>query len=233
MIMKIDSKIKLIMSLASVFVITGCSAMQKKADGRYFDIASNNNSEASIFIEKIIVDGNWRSGATGIKGCGGSNINGGGGLASPSYNTLAPHSTIYLEWYAWNEGKQIKASISLPEDIINKLLLNPPWKDLNQVGIQKSVFIIDFRPDNKVWIKLAKNVNPKSQDEVMILAEGQGEKTNRLVERYQDYKKGKSYTLDCNAKRERYKEIGAYTAPLEVYDDWYPGAPQKKEVGNE
>ena len=224
---------KIIVTALCAIVLAGCSAMQKKADGRYFDIASNNNSEASIFLEKIVIDGDWSSGATGIKGCGGSNINGGGGVASPSYNTPAPNKAIYLEWYAWGENSRMKADIKLPGEIINEILLNPPWANNSKGEVHKSVFIIDFRNSNKVWIKLAKNINPKSQDEVMILAEGQGRRVNESTDRYEGYKQGKSYTLNCGSKRERYKKIGAYTAPLIVYDKWYPGAKQDKEEREE
>lgn len=225
---------KLVILIVCAVLMSGCSAMQKKADGRYFDIASNNNSEASIFLEKIVVDGKWSSGGTGIKGCGGSNINGGGGKAIPSYNITAPQEYIYLEWYSWHEMARMKAKVELPEPhIINDLLLNPPWLDNTKHSSHKSSFIIDFRPNHKVWVKLAKNTNPKSQNEIMILAESTGVKVNDLVTRYKSYKEGKNYILDCSAKRKRYEEIGAYTAPLDVYDRWYPGALENKEGNNE
>jgi uncharacterized protein YceK len=221
---------RLIVTIVMTFLFSGCSAIQKQADGRYFDIASNNNSEASIFLEKVIVDGKWSSGTTGIKGCGGSNINGGGGRASPPYNTLAPQKYIYLEWYDWHEGKRIKSKIDLPRaDIINNLLLNPPWATSANGSSYKSSFIIDFRPDNKVWIKLAKTLNPESEDEVMIIAEGKGIKSNDVVTKYIHYDEGEDYTSDCISKRKRLKKLGYYTAPLVVYDRWYPGAPKRKE----
>ena len=225
---------KLIITIVCTLLFSGCSAMQKKADGRYFDIASNNNSEASIFLEKVIVDGKWSSGTTGIKGCGGSNINGGGGRASPSYNTPAPQEYIYLEWYSWKEMARMKAKVMLPgKNIINSILLNPPWLDKTKHSSHKSSFIIDFRPNNKVWIKLAKTLYPKSQNEIMILAEGHGVKTDDIVTRYHNYKKGENYTLDCASKRKRLKKLGYYTAPLVIYDKWHPKALQNKEIENE
>jgi len=215
-------------------LVAGCSAMQKQADGRYFDIATNNNSEASIWLEKIIIDDDWLAPGTGAMGCGSSNINGGGGVSSPSYDSIAPQDSVYLEWYSWKEKARMKAKIIMPESAItNKLLINPPWSGTSKGKKHRSKIIIDFRYKHKVWIKLAKSANPKSQDEVMILAEGQGIKTRDIVTRYDDFKEGKSYTLDCVSKRQRLKELGYYTAPLIVYDDWYLGSPQSKEEKNE
>ena len=222
---------KLIISIVCAVLISGCSAMQKKADGRYFDFASNNNSEASIELEKVIVDGQWHAPATGVLGCGSSNINGAGRVGSPSYDTPAPQNILYLEWYAWREKARMKATIKLPgREVINSLLLNPPWKDPNKNGPHRSKFIIDFRPGHKVWIKLAKSAYPKSQDDIMILAEGQGIKTDDVVTRYLHFTEGKDYILDCVSRRERLKELGYYTAPLVVYDDWYTEVIQNMEV---
>lgn len=225
---------KLIIATLCVGILAGCSAMQKKADGRYFDIASNNNSEASIFLEKIIVDGKWRSGATGGKGCGGSNINGGGGRASPSYNTLAPQEYIYLEWYAWHEMARMKAKIELPNsDIVNSLLLSPPWLDKTKYSRHKSSFIIDFRPNNKVWIKLAKTLYPRVQEDIMILAEGQGIKTKDVVKDYIYYEEDEDYILNCAEYRKESERLGAYSAPLVTFDKWYTEFIDHKEKANE
>ncbi|GAA4360752.1 hypothetical protein [Kangiella marina] len=223
---------KTIATLLIIFV-TGCSAMQKKANGSHFNFGSNNNSEASVWLEEIIVDGNWSAPATGTLGCGGGNINGAPAIGSVPKNTPAPKDTIYLEWYAWREMSRMKAVVDLPgRDVIYPLLLNPPWPK-NKYNINKSYFIIDFRPDHKVWIKLADTSSPSSQDEVMILAEGQGVKTDDVVTRYSHFEEGENYKLDCTAHRKRIEELGGYTNSLEVYDRWYPGAPQNKELGHE
>ncbi|WP_223671339.1 hypothetical protein [Kangiella shandongensis] len=196
--------------------------MQRQADGRYFEFGSKNNSEASIWLEKIIIDGKWSAPSTGTLGCSSGNINGSRSIGSVSSKTSSPQDYIYLEWYAWREMARMKAKVKLPDsDIVNELLLNPPWLNGESKSSHKSVFIIDFRRDHKVWIKLSKNSSPKSQDEIMILAEGQGVKTDDIVTRYRNYKKDENYTLDCASKRKRLKELGAYTNSLEVYDKWY------------
>ena len=82
-------------------------------------------------------------------------------------------------------------------------------------------------------VKLADTSSPKSQKEVMILAEGKGVKTDDIVTRYTNFKKGENYTLDCVSKRRRLKELGYYTTPIEFYDRWYPGASQNKEDKDE
>lgn len=213
---------KLIVAIVCILLFSGCSAMQKKADGRYFDMASNNNSEASIWLERVVIDGEWNSGTTGVLGCGTGNINGGGGRASPSYNTLAPQKYIYLEWYTWHEMARMKAKVKLPSsEVVNSLLLNPPWKDKVNKSNTKSSFIIDFRPNNKVWIKLAKTIYPESQEEVMILAEGQGVKTDAIVTRYKNYKEGENYRRDCEEVRKKRVEKGYHLGSSLTFDKWY------------
>ena len=224
---------KQIISIVVIVLLSGCSVMQKKVNGSHFNFGSNNNSEASIELEKIIVDGQWHAPSTGVLGCGGGNINGAPSTGSVAKNTPAPKNTIYLEWYAWKVKARMAATVQLPgEDIIYPLLLNPPWPK-NEYGIDKSYFIIDFRPDHKVWIKLADTSSPKSQEEIMILAEGQGYKTNDVVTRYLNFEEGRSYKLDCVTHRKRVEELGGYSSSLKVYDRWYPGAPQNKELGYE
>ena len=224
---------ELVLFIIVTFLLCGCSSMEPQANGSHFNFGSNNNSEASIWLEKIIVDGKWSAPSTGTLGCGGGNINGGGGSGSVSSSTPAPRDAIYLEWYAWKEMARMKATIQLPgEDVIYPLLLNPPWPK-NKYNIYKSYFIIDFRPDNKVWIRLADTLSPKSQDQVMILAEGQGVNTNDVVTRYRYYKKGENYKLDCNAHRKRVDELGGYSTSLEVYDKWYTEFIDEKEESDE
>lgn len=224
---------KLIVTLVFTSLFSGCSTLKPEANGSHFNFSSNNNSEASIWLERIVVDNEWNAPSTGTLGCGGGNINGGGGSGSVSSGTPAPKNTIYLEWYAWKEKARMKATIQLPgEDVISPLLLNPPWPK-NKYNIDKSYFIVDFRPNHKVWIKLADTLSPKSDNEVMILAEGQGVKTNDIVTRYRYYKEGENYNLDCNAHRKRVEELGGYTTSLEVYDRWYTEFLDNKEIADE
>lgn len=127
----------------------------------------------------------------------------------------------------------MKVTVQLPgENIIYPLLLSPPWPK-NKHNINKSYFIIDFRPGHKVWIKLADTSSPKSQKEVMILAEGQGIKTDDIVTRYANYKEGENYKLDCDAHRKRTEELGGYSTSLEVYDKWYSEFIGDKEKADE
>ena len=220
---------KLIMATLCVGILAGCSTMQKKADGRYFNFGSQNNSESSIELETIIVDNKWYAPGTGVLGCGGGNINGAPRSGSVSKGTPAPKTSIYIEWYAWKEKARMSATVQLPgEDIINRLLLSPPWPE-NKYNIDKSYFIVDFRPNHKVWIKLADTSSPKSENEVMILAEGQGVKTDDIVTSYAHFEEGEDYKLDCNAHRRRIEELGGYTTSLEVYDKWYSEFLDKKE----
>ena len=88
---------KLIVTALCAIVLAGCSAMQKKADGRYFNFGSKNNSEATIWLEKIVVDGKWNAPATGTLGCSSGNINGARSTGSVSNQTLAPQKYVYLE----------------------------------------------------------------------------------------------------------------------------------------
>ena len=224
---------KLIMATLCVGIIAGCSAMKPQADGRYFNFGSNNNSEASIWVEKVVVDGKWNAPVTGTLGCGGENINGASGIGSVSYSTPAPQQYIYLEWYSWHEMARMKATIQLPgKDVIHPLLLDPPWAK-NKYGLNKSYFIIDFRPENKIWIKLADTAHPKSQGEIMILAEGQGKKTNDIVKDYIHFKEGKDYSLNCLGMRSQRKKLGYYSSNLELFDKWYTEFLDNKEIADE
>ncbi|WP_223669540.1 hypothetical protein [Kangiella shandongensis] len=224
---------KLLIVVLSLLAVSACSELGPKANGSHFNFGSNSNAEASIILEKIIVDGQWYAPSTGVVGCGGGNINGSRRTGSVPNDTPAPQEFIELQWYSWQKMARMKAKVELPDkQIINQLLINPPWPK-NKYGIDKSYFIIDFRPNHKVWIKLADTPSPKSQKEVMILAEGQGYKTDEEVTRYRHFKEGEDYELDCIAHRKRVEELGGYSTSLEVYDRWYPGAPQNKELGYE
>ena len=224
----------LILSLVLLSILTSCKGDQEQADGRYFDFASNNNSEASLELEEVVVDGKWHSNATGTHGCGTSNINGGGGISSPPYSAIAPQESIDLVWYSWREKARMKASIKMPDsEIINELLIDPPWKKVYEKKLHRSKIIIDFRPDHKDWIKLAKSAYPESQSEVMILAEGTGVKTNDVVEDYKYYEEGEDYILDCISYRKETERLGGYTGPMETFEGWYPGAPQGEDSKHE
>lgn len=230
--LKVHSRmLKKVALIASFALLPACSAMQKQADGRYFEFGSKNNSEATIWLEKIVVDGEWNAPSTGTLGCSSGNINGSRRTGTVSNNVLSPQDYIYLEWYAWHEMARMKAKIDMPSPhIVNSLLLNPPWLDKGKHSSHKSIFIIDFRPDNKVWIKLAKNSNPKSNNEVMILAEGQGVSTKDVVTRYQHFKEGKNYNLDCVAYREETIRLGGYTGPFDIFDKWYTEFLNNREI---
>lgn len=225
---------KIIVTIVCILLISGCSAMKPQADGRYFEFGSKNNSEASIWLEKIIIDGKWSAPSTGTLGCSSGNINGSRRTGTVSNNVLPPQDYIYLEWYSWHEMARMKAKIKLPSPhIVNNLLLNPPWLNKAKNSSHKSLFIIDFRPEHKVWIKLAKNSNPKSNNEVMILAEGQGVVTGDIVTRYRNYKKDENYTLDCIAYRKETVRLGGYTGPFETFDKWYTEFKDDKGESNE
>lgn len=214
-------------------LISGCSAMQKQADGRYFKFSSNNNSEASIWLERVIVDGKWNAPVTGTLGCS-YNFNGGGPLGSVSNKTPAPKKYIYLEWYAWREMARMKARVELPNaEIIRKLLLNPPWHDKSSPYRGKSLFIVDFRSNHKVWIKLAKDSYPETENEVMILAEGQGIKTNDVVKDYIYFEKGEDYQVDCIEYRKETIKLGGHVGSLKVFDKWYTEFIDHKEKSDE
>lgn len=224
---------KLIMATLCVGILAGCSTMQKKADGRYFYFGVNNNSEASIWAEKVVVDNKWYAPATGTLGCGGGNVNGTPASGSVSKGTPAPKNSIYIEWYAWKEQALMSATVKLPgENIINRLLLSPPWPE-DSNNFDKRYFIVDFRPSNTVWIKLAKSSNPKSENEVMILGEGQGVKIDDSITWFDDYEEGEGYKLDCNAHRKRIEELGGYTESTETYDKWYTEFLDHKELADE
>lgn len=230
MIQRLIVKTSLVIGIVFFNVLSGCQAEQEKADGRYFDFASNNNSESSLELEEVLVDKKWYSNATGSHGCGTSNINGGGGISSPPYSTVAPQKSIDLIWYSWREKARMKASIKMPDnDTVNELLINPPWKKIYDSEIHRSKIIIDFRPNNRVWLKLAKSASPKSEDEVMILAVGKGVKTNDKVTEYSHFEEGIDYILDCISRRDRLEKKGFYTEPMETFNRWYPGADKVKE----
>lgn len=213
---------KIIVTIVCILLFSGCSAMKPQADGRYFEFGSNNHSEASVWLEKVVVDGKWNAPATGTLGCGGGRVNGAVRTGSVSYNTPAPQQYIYLEWYAWREMSRMKAKIVLPnKEIVNDFILNPPWLDRKRNSGNKSIFIIDFRPNNIVWIKLAKGRYPKSEDEVMILAEGKGVKTSDRVTRYSNYKEGENYELDCSSFRKRIAKLGGSLGTTALFDKWY------------
>lgn len=62
---------KLIVTIVFTLLLSGCSAMKPKANGSHFNFGSNNNSEASIWLERIVVDDKWNAPSTGTLGCGG------------------------------------------------------------------------------------------------------------------------------------------------------------------
>lgn len=184
-------------------------------------MASNNSSEGSVFIDVVTLDGKYGGGGTGIHGCG-SGINGGGRTSTLS--TPPPMKSIYVKWYSWTEQSNIEAEISLPDaNLMEDLYYFPPWYEPEFDARPDSTIIIDIRPKNKVWVKLAKSLNPKSQQEIMILGEAQGIATNEVVTKFSRYKKGENYHLDCMEKREKFAK------DEELFDDWYQGAPQNKE----
>ncbi|WP_223669539.1 hypothetical protein [Kangiella shandongensis] len=222
-----------VLIMTVILSVSACSELGPKADGSHFNFGAGNRSETSIILEKVVVDGHWYAPSTGTYGCSGGNHALGTGSVSVSKSTPAPQETIELQWYSWKEKARMKVKIELPDKkMINQLLLNPPWPK-NKYGIDKSYFIIDFRPNHKVWIKLADTAHPDSQEQVMILAEGQGYKINEEVTRYRHFKEGKDYELDCVSYRKETERLGGYSASLEVYDRWYSGAPQNKELENE
>lgn len=211
----------LILKISTVLLV-GCSTGQKKADGRYFQFGSKNNSEATVWLEEVIVDERWRAPSTGILGCSSGNINGTRSTGSVSNKTTAPQSYLDIEWYSWANEKRMKARVKLPDSkIMNQLLLDPPWSSKRGSATGKSIIIIDFRPNHEVWVKLAKSADPKSESEVMILADGTGSSTDDVVTRYLHFREGDSYHKDCAAYRKRVVELGGYDGPFEVYDKWY------------
>lgn len=189
-------------------------------------LGSNNSSEGSINIEEIILDNKYYGGATGIHECG-TSINGGG--SSASLYSPPPMDTIYVKWYSWTERRNIEATVRLPgKEVMENLYYYPPWYESEFHQRPSSALIIDIRPNNKVWAKLASDLYPKSQLEIMIVGEAIGKETDEIVTKFDHYKEGKNYRLDCFDKRKRLKEERALWGPTEIFDDWYPGAPQDK-----
>ncbi|GGE92053.1 hypothetical protein [Kangiella profundi] len=190
-------------------------------------VSSNNSSEGSIDIDEIILDGKFRSGATGIHECGRS-VNGGGRTAS--LYSPPPVDSVYAKWYSWNERKNIEATVRLPgKEIMERLYYFPPWYESEFHQRPHSYIIIDIRPNNKVWVKFASSLYPQSQQEIMIIGEAQGKATNEVVTKFHHYKEGEDYRLDCFEKRKSRKDEWAKWEPTVLFDDWYPGAPQNKE----
>lgn len=220
--------------LLGLSLISSCSIFKKELNGRYFKFGSINNSEATINLQRASVDGEWRAPATGKLSCSWGNYNGASRVSSNPIGASAPKNYIYLEWYSWATWARMSARLELPgRDVINQLLLNPPWLDKNRKSDHQSIFIIDFRPNNKVWIKLAKNSDPQSEDEVMILAEGKGINTNDIVRDYIYYEEGRDFKLDCESYRAHSVEKGYYTGPLEIYDKWYTDFIDEKGTNKE
>lgn len=220
--------------LLILFITISCSeqSQEEKGPKPFISMGSNNNSETSVFIEDIILDGKWNGIGTGLEECG-TSINGGGG-GGPLWSIPTPKETIYVKWYSWKYKKNIEVTIKLPQkEILRNLYQHPPWYDPKKDRRPESTIIIDIRPNNKVWAKLSKNLYPKSQKEIMIIGEAKGILTDEKVSKFDHYIEGKDYNLDCESKREKLKEIGAYTEPTKVLDKWYPGAPQNKESNNE
>lgn len=187
-------------------------------------MASNNSSEGSVFIDVVTLDEKYGGGGTGIHGCG-SGLNGGG--RSSTLSTPPPMKSIYIKWYSWTEKSNIEAKVMLPkEKIMESLYYFPPWYDPEFDSRPDSTIIIDIRPQNRVWIKLAKGLYPKSQQEIMIIGEGIGQKTEEVVTDFIHYVEGEDYKLDCFERRKQglKSEEGS-----ELYDSWYPGARQNKD----
>lgn len=190
-------------------------------------VSSTNSSGGSVNIEEIILDNKYYSGSTGIKECG-TSINGGGGSAS--LYSPPPMDTVYVKWYSWSEKRNIEATVRLPgKEVMENLYYYPPWYESEFHQRPSSALIIDIRPNDKVWVKLASDLYPKSQQEVMIIGEGEGQKTEEVVTKFDHYVEGKNYRLDCFEKRKKLKEERAYWGPTDLFDDWYPGAPQNRE----
>lgn len=189
--------------------------------------SSTNSSEGSVNIEEIILDNKYYAGSTGIKECG-TSINGGGGSAS--LYSPPPMDTVYVKWYSWTERRNIEATVRLPgKEVMENLYYYPPWYESEFHQRPSSALIIDIRPNDKVWVKLASDLYPKSQQEIMIIGEGEGKKTEEVVTKFDHYVEGKNYRLDCFEKRKKLKEERAYWGPTDLFDDWYPGAPQNRE----
>lgn len=190
-------------------------------------MASNNSSESDIYLERIVLDKKHGGLVTGLMGCS-ANHNWTSGTAS--LYTPPPINQVYVKWYSWKEKANIEATVELPEEsIIEGMYYYPPWYDPEFDSRPDSTIIVDIRPENKVWVKLAKNSSPKSQSEIMIIGEATGQKTNEVVTKFKNYVEGKNYRLDCLEQAEKAIKKGTYTGPVKLFDGWYPGAPQDKE----
>lgn len=202
-------------------------AYKKKKRGKVkplITMASNNSSEGSVFIDVVTLDGKYGGGGTGIHGCG-SGINSAG--RSSTLSTPPPMKSIYVKWYSWTEKRNVEATVMLPkEKIMESLYYFPPWYDPELDSQPESTIIIDVRPENRVWVKLAKGLYPKSRKEIMIIGEAKGQSTDEVVSKYKNYQEGINYRLDC---MERRKQAIESEKEIELYDDWYPGAPNNKE----
>jgi hypothetical protein len=197
---------KSISILLILFFTISCSeqSQEKKGPKPFISMGSNNNSETSIEIEEIILDRKWYGIGTGTHECG-TSING-GGRGGPLWNIPIPRQTIYVKWYSWKYQKNIEATVELPpKKTLTKLYYNPPWFDANKQRRPESTIIIDIRPNNRVWVKLSKDLYPQSQEDIMIIGEAKGAPTDEVVTRYRHYKEGKDYRLDCKEKREKRK----------------------------
>lgn len=219
----------------SLLLLTACSDSNQpeiKGPKPFISMSNNNNSNFGAFIEDIVIDGNWNGVGSGSMGCGGSNINGGGG-GGPLWNIPIPQEKIYVKWFSWKDKRNYEATIHLPEkSTLKDLYNNPPWHSIKN-SQPESTIIINLRPNNKVWVKLAKDNYPKSERDVMIIGEAEGARTEEVVSKYNHYEEGDDYIFDCKKHREELMGLNFYTAPLEVWDNWYPGAPQNKESHNE
>ena len=212
---------------------TDSDNIEVKGPKPFISMSNNNNSNYGAFIEEIILDGKWYGIATGSTGCGGSNINGGGG-GGPLWNIPYPRETIYVKWFSWKDKRNYEATVKLPKwRVLKKLYWSPPWYNADESQRPESTIIVNLRPKNRVWIKLAKGNYPKSQNEVMIIGEAKGDITPERISKYDHYIEGDDYIFNCESHRNELIALNFYTAPLQVWDKWYPGAPQNKENGNE
>ncbi|MBD3654751.1 hypothetical protein [Kangiella sp.] len=203
---------------------------KKKKRGKvkpFITISANNSSESDVQIESVYLDGSGGGSVTGSLGCS-ANHNWGSG--SESLYSVPPTEYIDIKWYSWADKSNYKARVELPgEKVMNNLYFFPPWYDPELDSRPDSTIIIDIRPNNTVWVKLAKGEYVKAQDDIMILGEGVGKKTDEVVTKYKSFIEGEHYRLDCLEQAKKAMENGTYTGPVELFDDWYPGAPQNKE----
>lgn len=203
---------------------------KKKKRGKqkpFLTISANNSSESGVVIDRVFLDGRGGGSVTGSLGCS-ANHNWGSG--SESLYTEPPTEYIDIKWYSWKDKSNIKARVILPgKKVMEKLYYFPPWYDPEVDSHPESTIIIDIRPNNKVWVKLAKGEYVKAQDNIMILGEGVGKKTDEIVTDFIHFVEGEDYRLDCLEQSKQAIQKGTYTGPMELFDDWYPGAPQDKE----